>query len=187
MARLTLFVATMLKDRSVLETKTGCWHRFFTVPEFRDNLVPAVPPIKYLCNLATLCYINSTVFRKPNPSSGVPIYVQLKEQIRHAIETGALVAGDQLPGIRSLAETLVMNPNTVIKVYRELENEGVLEIRHGLGAFVSANRRKPKIDEIRDAQQLTQEFVDKLREQGLHEGEIRRLVEAALVNKFQRR
>jgi GntR family transcriptional regulator len=127
------------------------------------------------------------VFRKPNPSSGVPIYVQLKEQIRHAIETGALVAGDQLPGIRSLAETLVINPNTIIKVYRELESEGILEVRHGLGAFISSSRRKAKTDEIRDAQQLTQEFIDKLREQGLHEGEIRRLIEAALANEFQRR
>ena len=127
------------------------------------------------------------MFRKPNPSSGVPIYVQLKEQIRHAIETGALVAGDQLPGIRSLAETLVINPNTIIKVYRELENEGILEVRHGLGAFISSSRRKAKTDEIRDAQQLTEEFVDKLREQGLHEGEIRRLIEAALANEFQRR
>ena len=69
------------------------------------------------------------MFRKPNPSSGIPIYVQLKEQIRHAIETGSLTAGDQLPGIRGLAENLVINPNTVIKVYRELENEGVLEIQ----------------------------------------------------------
>jgi GntR family transcriptional regulator len=142
---------------------------------------------KNLVDTVSLCYINSTVFRKPNPSSGVPIYVQLKEQIRHAIETGALVTGDQLPGIRSLAETLVMNPNTIIKVYRELENEGVLEIHHGLGVFVSSSRRKAKTSEIRDAQQLTQEFVDRLREQGLREGEIRRLVEAALVNEFQRR
>ena len=127
------------------------------------------------------------MFRKPNPSSGVPIYVQLKEQIRHAIETGALVAGDQLPGIRSLAETLVINPNTIIKVYRELENEGILEVRHGLGAFISSSKRKAKTGEIRDAQQLTEDFIDKLREQGLHEGEIRRLIEAALANEFQRR
>ncbi|MBB5063495.1 DNA-binding transcriptional regulator YhcF (GntR family) [Granulicella mallensis] len=80
-----------------------------------------------------------------------------------------------------------MNPNTIIKVYRELENEGVLEIHHGLGVFVSSSRRKAKTGEIRDAQQLTQEFVDRLREQGLREGEIRRLVEAALANEFQRR
>jgi GntR family transcriptional regulator len=128
------------------------------------------------------------VFRKPNPSSGVPIYVQVKEQIRHAIETGALSAGDQLPGIRSLAEALVINPNTAIKVYRELEQEGVLEIRHGLGAFVTSRRRsQSKTEEMRDAQQMVREFVETLKEQGLGEGEIRRLFEAELDAEFQRR
>ena len=136
----------------------------------------------------SLCYLCSTVFRKPNPSSGVPIYVQLKEQIRHGIETGALSSGDQLPGIRSLAETLVINPNTVIRVYRELEQEGVLEIRHGLGAFIAARRRsRSKTEEMRDAQQLVREFVDNLKEQGLDEGEIRRLFEAELAGELQRR
>lgn len=135
-----------------------------------------------------LCYLYSTVFRKPNPSSGVPIYVQIKEQIRHAVETGALLAGEQLPGIRSLAETLVINPNTVIKVYRELEQEGVLEIRHGLGAFIaSRRRRRSKTEEMRDAQQMVREFVDGLKEQGLAEGEIRRLFEAELAGEMQRR
>ncbi len=128
------------------------------------------------------------MFRKPNPSSGVPIYVQLKEQIRHAIETGALSAGDQLPGIRGMAETLVVNPNTVIKVYRELEQEGVLEIRHGLGAFVAPRRRsQSRAEEFRDGQRLAREFVERLKEQGLDEGEIRRLVEAELAGDFQRR
>lgn len=133
------------------------------------------------------CYICSTVFRKPSPSSGIPIYVQLKEQIRHAIETGSLAVGDQLPGIRGLAETLVINPNTVIKVYRELENEGILDIRHGLGAFVAARRRRSKPEEMRDAQQLVREFVDRLKDHGLNAGEIRRLLEAELANEFQRR
>ena len=128
------------------------------------------------------------MFRKPNPSSGVPIYVQIKEQIRHAIETGAISAGDQLPGIRNLAESLVINPNTVIKVYRELEQEGVLEIRHGLGAFVLSRRRSlSKTEEMRDAQQQVREFVDTLKKQGLAEGEIRRLIEAELAGKMQRR
>jgi GntR family transcriptional regulator len=128
------------------------------------------------------------VFRKPNSSSGVPIYVQIKEQIRHAIETGAISAGDQLPGIRSLAETLVINPNTVIKVYRELEQEGALEIRHGLGAFVTTRRRiRSRAEEMRDAQQLVRDFVDTLKKQGLEEGEIRRLFEAELVGDIQRR
>ena len=81
---------------------------------------------------------------RPNPSSGVPIYLQLMEQVKHAIETGALRPGEQLPGIRPLAEELVINPNTVAKAYRELEHEGVIELRHGAGAFVSANARAKK-------------------------------------------
>lgn len=127
------------------------------------------------------------MFRKPNPSLGIPIYVQLKEQIRHAIETGSLTAGDQLPGIRGLAENLVINPNTVIKVYRELEDEGVLEIRHGLGAFVATRRGRSKPKEMRDAQQLVRDFVERLKDQGLSTGEIRRLFEAELASEFQRR
>ncbi len=66
-----------------------------------------------------------------NPSSGVPLYVQLMEQVRHAVETGALREGDQLPTIRKVAEDLVMNPNTVARAYRELEHEGVVELKHG--------------------------------------------------------
>ena len=149
-------------------------------------LLKSAPLPLYLC--VSLCYICITVFRKPNPSSGVPIYVQLKEQIRHAIETGALSAGDQLPGIRGLAETLVINPNTVIKVYRDLEQEGVLEIRHGLGAFIASRRRsRSKTEELRDAQRQVHEFVETLKDQGLDEGEIRRLFEAELAGEFQRR
>ena len=128
------------------------------------------------------------MFRKPNPSSGVPIYVQIKEQIRHAIETGAISAGDQLPGIRGLAETLVINPNTVIKVYRELEQEGALEIRHGLGVFIAPRRRsRSRAEEMRDAQKLVHDFVETLKKQGLAEGEIRRLFEAELAAEVQRR
>lgn len=137
---------------------------------------------------ALLCYYSITVFRKPNPSSGIPIYVQLKEQIRHVIETGALSPGDQLPGIRSLAEALVINPNTVIKVYRELENEGVLDIRHGLGAFVTTRPRSLSGAEgMRDAQQLVRDFIDTLKKQGLNEGEIRRLFEAEFAEELQGR
>jgi len=108
--------------------------------------------------------------------------------VRHAIETEALKAGDQLPGIRSLAETLVINPNTVIRVYRELEQEGVLEIRHGIGVFVISRRRsRSRAEEMRDAQHLVHEFVDTLKKQGLAEGEIRRLFEAELAGEIQRR
>ena len=119
---------------------------------------------------------------KPNPSSGVPIYLQLMEQVKHAVETGALRPGEQLPGIRPLAEELVINPNTVAKVYRELEHEGVIELRHGAGAFVSANARAKKLtDQLRAAQSTVAATVERLRARGLTDEEIRRLFEAELA------
>src|SRR5215831_4887065 len=106
---------------------------------------------------------------KPNPSSGVPIYLQLMGQIKHAIETGAMRAGEQLPGIRKLAEELVINPNTIAKVYRELEHEGVIELRQGAGAFVAERKEAVVRPQILAALNLSEE-------------EMRRLFEAELGN-----
>jgi GntR family transcriptional regulator len=119
---------------------------------------------------------------KPNPSLGVPIYLQLMEQVKHAIETGALRPGDQLPGIRPLAEELVINANTVAKAYRELEHEGVIELRHGAGAFVADGARSHKpADRFRGAQPVVASAVERLRARGLGDDEIRRLFEAELA------
>jgi len=118
-------------------------------------------------------------FFRLNPSSGVPLYLQLMEQVKHAVETGALRPGDQLPAIRKLAEELVMNPNTVVRAYRELEHEGLVELRHGLGAFISESveaRRKL----MRKAQAVVQSAVEHLQELGATEEEIRRLFENEL-------
>jgi GntR family transcriptional regulator len=120
---------------------------------------------------------------RPNPSSGVPIYLQLMEQVKHSIETGALRPGEQLPGIRPLAEELVINPNTVAKAYRELEHEGVIELRHGAGAFVSANARARKLTEkVLAGQAIVAGVVERLRKSGVTDDEIRRLFEAELAN-----
>ena len=119
---------------------------------------------------------------RPNPSLGVPIYLQLMEQVKHAVETGALRPGDQLPGIRPLAEELVINPNTVAKAYRELEHEGVIELRHGAGAFVTAHSGGRKAaDKVRGAQPVVAAAVERLRARGLTDEEIRRLFEAELA------
>ena len=119
---------------------------------------------------------------RPNPSSGVPIYLQLMEQVKHAIETGALRPGEQLPGIRPLAEELVINPNTVAKVYRELEHEGVIELRHGAGAFVSGSAGAKKLtDKLRAGQTIVAAAVEKLHARGVTSEEIRRLFEAELA------
>ena len=119
---------------------------------------------------------------RPNPSLGVPIYLQLMEQVKHSIETGALRPGEQLPGIRPLAEELVINPNTVAKAYRELEHEGVIELRHGAGAFVSGNARaKSMTDKFLAGQVIVAAAVEKLRARGVTDEEIRRLFEAELA------
>ena len=121
---------------------------------------------------------------RPNPSSGVPIYRQLMEQVKHGIETGALRPGDQLAGIRPLAEELVMNPNTVAKAYRELEHEGVIELRHGAGAFVSMNAGAKKLtDKLRAGQSVIATAVEQLHARGITDEEIRRLLEAELNKK----
>src|SRR5438046_1963204 len=119
---------------------------------------------------------------RPNPSLGVPIYLQLMEQVKHAVETGALRPGEQLPGIRPLAEELVINPNTVAKAYRELEHEGLIELRHGAGAFVSPNARATKSsDQLRAAESTVAATIEKLGGGGLTEGEVTRLFEAELA------
>jgi GntR family transcriptional regulator len=115
-----------------------------------------------------------------NQSSGIPLYVQLMEQVKHAVETGALREGDQLPTIRKVAEDLVMNPNTVVRAYRELEHEGVLELKHGSGAFIkesAAGRARV----IRKAQAVVHSAVERLMLQGLTEDELRRVFENELA------
>jgi GntR family transcriptional regulator len=116
-------------------------------------------------------------FFRVSPSSGVPLYLQLMEQVKHAIETGALRPGDQLPTIRGLAQELVMNSNTVVRAYRELEHEGIVELRHGLGAFISSSvSAKGKV--MRQAQTIVESAVQRLRSLGITEPEIRRLFES---------
>jgi len=128
------------------------------------------------------------VLLKPNPSSGVPIYLQLMEQVKHAIETGALRPGEQLPGIRPLAEELVVNPNTVAKAYRELEHEGVVELRQGAGAFVTDKApTKKNADKLRAGQAAVAAAVEKLRARGVTDDEIRRLFEAELARNVEER
>ena len=118
-------------------------------------------------------------FFRLNASSGVPLYVQLMEQVKHAVETGALRPGDQLPTIRALAQELVMNSNTVVRAYRELEHEGIVELRHGLGAFISPSvSARGKV--MRQAQYIVESAVERLRSLGVTEQEIRRLFESEL-------
>ena len=118
---------------------------------------------------------------RSNPSSGVPVYLQLIEQVKHAIDLGALRPGDQLPAIRRVAEDLVINPNTVAKAYRDLEHAGVIELRQGAGAFVADNGSTSRVAQVKKAQPVLQAAVDRLVASGLTPDEIRRLFEAELL------
>src|SRR6202140_1673807 len=98
------------------------------------------------------------------PTSGQPLYLLLMQQIRHAAETGALQNGDQLPGIRTLAEELVVSPNTVAKAYSELEHEGLLELRHGSGAFITVRRRTRSLtDHVQVARRRLSRLIEQMR------------------------
>jgi GntR family transcriptional regulator len=89
--------------------------------------------------------------------------------------------GDTLPSIRALSTELIISHNTVAKAYSELEHEGLLELRHGSGAFVCAGRRaKVRASKVCRAQQLVQNLVESLRNDGLSDDEIQRLFEAEL-------
>jgi len=84
--------------------------------------------------------------------SGVPVYRQLIDQVTGGVAAGALTGGDQLPTVRQVAVDLSINPNTVVRAYRELEIRGVLETQQGTGTFIS--HQKVKLDEVERRRQL---------------------------------
>ena len=114
--------------------------------------------------------------------AGQPLYLQLMQQIRHAIEKGLLRGGDQLPGIRSLAQELVISPTTVSKAYSELEHEGLLDLRQGSGAFISVGGSpRMRTESFQTACREVLGLIDSLRLDGLHDEEIRRIFESQLL------
>ncbi len=92
--------------------------------------------------------------------SGVPFYRQIIEQLKFAIARGALATGDRLPTVRQLAVDLSINPNTVIRAYRELEIEGVLETHQGSGTYVGF--QKPEVDQLEKQRMLDQILTELL-------------------------
>lgn len=82
-------------------------------------------------------------------ASGTPIYQQIVDQIRHRIVSGQLRAGDEMPAIRVLAESLQVNPNTVARAYRELETEGLVEKRRTTGTFVAEQTTRQSLSQRR--------------------------------------
>ncbi|HBV96523.1 MAG: hypothetical protein JL50_16925 [Peptococcaceae bacterium BICA1-7] len=101
------------------------------------------------------------------PGRGVPIYIQIMDQIRRSVAGGTLAPGEQLPSVRDLALQLAINPNTISKAYQELEHEGVVYTLRGRGTFVSG--QASALSES-DRLKRLDESVDKLLVEAYHLG-----------------
>jgi GntR family transcriptional regulator len=115
-----------------------------------------------------------------NPASGTPLYLQLVEHLKRSIETGAVRAGEQLPSVRRMAEDLLINPNTVVSAYRDLEREGIVDLRHGSGVFVRESI-VARTALMKKAEPVMRSAVNRLESLDLGEDEIRRLMENELA------
>ncbi|MGI8650633.1 MAG: GntR family transcriptional regulator [Rubrobacter sp.] len=91
------------------------------------------------------------IFFEVDGKSGVPIYVQLAGQVRRSVEVGALQAGDKLPTVRALAGELSIAPNTIVKAYSELQRDGFIESRPGVGTVVASGVEEVSSEGRREA------------------------------------
>ncbi len=104
--------------------------------------------------------------------SGVSPYLQLVHQVRHALRLGLLREGDQLPTVRDVVSRLAINPNTVLKAYRELEHTGLVEGRAGVGTFVVATVSEASVAALRPLRAALQRWIASAREAGLDDESI---------------
>lgn len=115
-----------------------------------------------------------------DPKSAIPVYRQLKKQIQRHIVSGGLAEGDRLPSIRQMASELRINPNTVARSYRELENEGLVVSRKGSGVFVSTGDMDLQKNRMQLFNELADEFLTRAAGLGLDGREILELLSGRL-------
>jgi GntR family transcriptional regulator len=101
--------------------------------------------------------------------SGVPTYLQLVQQVRQAVRLGILHPGDQLPTVKEVVASLAINPNTVLKAYRELDLDGIVEGRRGQGTFVSSQPPPLQPDRVDALRATLRNWVDSARAAGFDE------------------
>ncbi|MGI5240741.1 GntR family transcriptional regulator [Dactylosporangium sp. CA-139066] len=112
--------------------------------------------------------------------SKVATYMQLVQQVRQALRVGLARPGDQLPKVRDVAQTLAINPNTVLKAYRELELEGLAEGRPGVGTFLVATLAGPSLDNQVELREELVAWLGRARAAGLGADDIRALIETTM-------
>ncbi|HZS30257.1 MAG TPA: GntR family transcriptional regulator [Gaiellaceae bacterium] len=108
--------------------------------------------------------------------SGVPTYLQLVQQVRHAVQLGILTPGDQLPTVKEVVAGLAINPNTVLKAYGVLESEGIAEGRRGQGTFVKSSAPAPLGDDLGRLRRSLRDWFGRARAAGLDEQAIEALL-----------
>lgn len=111
-------------------------------------------------------------------SSGLSPYQQVVQQVRHALRLGLLNEGDQLPKVKDVVASLAINPNTVLKAYRELEHDGLVAARPGVGTFVTRTLNGSPIAVLGSLQQDLRRWLSKARRAGLDEESIEALFRA---------
>ena len=117
-----------------------------------------------------------------NPNSGVPVYRQMVDQVKYYIASETLKPGDQLPSIRELAQKLAVNPTTVVRVYSDLEHAGVIEMRHGKGAFVTdSGHRMTAAERERVLRKLAQHLAVEAVQMGATAGQVMKVVREELA------
>lgn len=130
--------------------------------------------------------VSSLVFRL-DTRSGVPTYLQLVHQVEHALRLGYLVFGDQLPRVKDVVSSLSINPNTVLKAYRDLEQKGLIGARPGQGTFVVASPETVGLEQLEALRKsLLGGFLREASAIGLDEEGIVALFMAALRDFYNR-
>lgn len=119
--------------------------------------------------------------------SGVPPYLQIVRQVKQDIRLGLLKEGDKLPAVREVVTMIAINPNTVVKAYRELENQGFIEKRSGIGTFVSRQPAGPSPDVQADLLGKLDEWMTEAETAGLDEEATEALFDAALRKRREER
>jgi GntR family transcriptional regulator len=115
-----------------------------------------------------------------DPASGVPTYLQLVQQVEHALRLGYLKPGDQLPKVRDVVASLAINPNTVLKAYRELETKGLTAGRPGQGTFIQATLSQVALPELTGLRRSLLGWLSTADAAGLDEDGIAALFTSAL-------
>jgi GntR family transcriptional regulator len=112
--------------------------------------------------------------------SGVPTYLQIAQQVRQAVRLGVLAPGDRLPTVMDVVGDLAINPNTVLKAYRELDREGVVEGRRGVGTFVTGAGVEPPPEGVDDLRAALHDWIRRARKAGLDDDSVAALVSDTL-------